>query len=92
MISAQQMRLKVDAAAKSIEHEIVACIRPDIAGHFSAQSDLASAVLANATEDERQQIVDKLLPRANGSAEDIRSDHHRRFLGKLGITDLDAGH
>ena len=92
MISAQQMRLKVDAAAKSIEHEIVACIRPDIAGDFSAHADLAAAVIANATEDEKQQIIDKLLPRANGSAADIRSDHHRQFLRKLGVTDFDTGH
>jgi len=82
------IRLKFDAAAKSIEHEIVACIRPDIAGDFSVHTDLAAAVNAQATEDEKQQIVDKLLPRVNRSAEDVRIDHHREFLRKLGVTDF----
>ncbi|WP_301925756.1 hypothetical protein [Corynebacterium glaucum] len=88
MANPRIIRLKFDAAAKSIEHEIVACIRPDIAGDFSVHTDLAAAVNAQATEDEKQQIVDKLLPRVNRSGEDGRIDHHREFLRILGVTDF----
>ena len=42
--------LKDDAAAKSVEHEIVACIRPDIAGTFSINAHLADAVDKHATD------------------------------------------
>ena len=80
--------LKDDAAAKSVEHEIVACIRPDIAGTFSINAHLADAVDKHATDEEKQRIIDELLPRANPALGDPRGDHHRRFLRTLGVTNF----
>ncbi|AQQ14342.1 hypothetical protein CGLAU_01775 [Corynebacterium glaucum] len=86
--SSTRVKLQFAAAAKSIEHEIVACIRPDIAGTFSIGADLANAVNAHATDDEKNRIIDALLPRANPALDDRRGDHHREFLRVLGVTDF----
>lgn len=89
MASYPDPKLIDNAAAKSVEHEIVACVRPDIAGTFSINANLADAVSKHATEEEKQRIIDELLPRANPALGDPRGDHHRQFLRTLGATNFD---
>lgn len=79
--------LELAAAAKSVEHQVVVKIRPDIAGTLSLDADLAEAVKAKATDEEKQRIVEKLLPRVDPALGDPRGAHHREFLRVLGVTD-----